>query len=670
MSKAKKAQEMLEAAMKKAGEDAQKLFKHHEKERKVAEALDKIERDGQIFDKTLEQERLANERQEYTKVKEGLMEQQALVLAEHRKLQRWQHVVDASWLPSVFSESEINTFLSAWRYEQQQDEFPVGETTVLLQSSAIISGSKMHLLRGDTRATPKVRQTRIDRDMELVVQAKRLTDEIWLEHDAAITCGDKKKQEFHRQSLKAVYEQILRTLDVVTISALQFYDMVLEHPEEETLLKQLPRDNPTIKYGLWIKIKEATRSFTALRFPEIGISLDPKDSSVHKLPKALNLSKENVSMRAMQLTFDPYSVWVDEQVGQEFYALDCLLVVEALTFTDRPKRNGEWLYRAETAETHKLHVQEYPPRTTEGKSEDPSLRITFDVPENVVLRHKSMLIGKWNSQQRRWDPCGHCNFSMDSVGRKTSFVTSDLTSMAIIQEKGFDVPFEQWQLFPLADDQVLFVLEGRRRGESSDREIKILVCDHQCKLLFPEEKELAYLRETWLPPMTLLRLLARAGYNFLLNDSDAQFTTGIQPKTADLEAKGYQDIANFCTRFAFASTRHNKLGENRNMTLFRISRDIRSLGSDEPFLRDVDDDSKWHSVRYERDRCVLANFKDSDDDPDLSSVPKKVTHLNLHTLLQSEYGEATARDVTNNSNRLLQKAVLELLAATRPFTWG
>ena len=242
--------------------------------------------------------------------------------------------------------------------------------------------------------------------------------------------------------------------------------------------------------------------------------------------------------------------------------------------------------------------------------------------------------------------------------------------MAIIQEKGFDVPFEQWQLFPLADDQVLFVLEGRRRGESSDREIKILVCDHQCKLLFPEEKELSYLRETWLPPMTLLRLLARAGYNFILNDGDAQFMTGIQPKTAELEAKGYQDVANFCTRFAFASTRHNKLGENRNMTLFRVSRDIRALGSDEPFLRDVDDDTKWNSVRYERERCVLANFKDSDEDPDLSSVAKKVTHLNLHTLLQTEYGEGVVKDVTNNSNRLLQKAVLELLSATRPFTWG
>jgi cancer susceptibility candidate protein 1 len=674
MSKAKKAQEALEAAMKKASEDAQKLYKYHEKERRIAELQDRADRDAEIFDFTIEQERLALERTQFAAIQTEVEELRTLVFREHKKHVSWTNVVDASWLPSVFSECEINAFLSAWREEQLENEFPVAETTVNMSigQSAFATSIKdqMHLIRGDIRATKEQRQRRIDNDLELCKQAKLLTEELLKLRDASLMEGDKKMVSYVNTMLKAVYAQIMTTLDVIACNTLQYYDLVLDHPEDEMLVKQIPKEVPMIKYGLWIKIKEATRSFTTLRFTDIGVSLDPRDSTVHKLPKALGLSKENVAMRVMQLSFDPYEVWLDNTVGQEFYALDCLLVVEPMIFADKPKRGGDWLYRSETNETHKLHKQEYPPKATEGKSEDPSLRVSFEVPENVVIRQKSLLIGKWNQIQHKWDPCGHCNFASDASSRKTSFVTSDLTTMAVIQEKGFDVPFEQWQLFPLSDDQVLFVLEGRRRGEASDREIKILVSDDKCKLLFPEEKELTYLRENWLPPATLLRYLSRAGYNLLLTDHDAEFTPGIRPKTKEMEAKGYQDLAHFCTRHAIASTRHNKLGENRDMALFRMSRDCRAEGSEEPLLRDVDDDSAWLPIRYERERCVISAFREADSEPNLSSADGKATHLNLVMLMGTEYSQDTVKSIVTEGNKLLQHAVLQLLHLTRPFTWG
>lgn len=674
MSKAKKAQEMLEAAMKKASEDAQKLFKQHEKERRFAELQDKSDRDLELFDFTIEQERLVTERDAYKSIQQELEELRALDFKENAKHEQWSTVVDASWLPSVTSESEINAFLGAWREEQLVNEFPVAETTILISNNSSGGTLKdhMHLIRGDIRATKELRQRRIDVDLELCKQAKLLTDELLKSRDRALMSGDTGAVVFVNRMLKAVYTQILDTLDVIACNTLQYYDLVLDHPEDETLVKQIPKESPMIKYGLWIKIKEATRSFTTLRFSDIGVSLDPKDSTVHKLPKALGLSKENVAMRVMQLSFDPYGVWVDDAVGQEFYTLDCLLVVEPMSFAERPKKLGEWLHRAETAETHRLHKQEYPPKASaeSGRNEDPSLRVSFEVPENVVIRQKSLLIGKWNAAQRKWDPCGHCNLSGDSTSRKTSFVTSDLTTMAIIQEKGFDVPYEQWQLFPLGDDQVLFVIEGRRRGEVSDREIKILVCEGKCKLLFPEEKELTHLRENWLPPATLLRLLSRAGYNLLLTDYDAEFTPGIRPKTKAMEEKGYHDISLFCTRHAIASTRHNKLGENRDMALFRISRDSRPENSEEPLLRDVDDDNAWLSIRYERERCVISKFRESEPEPNLSNSDGKVTHLNFVMLMANEYGDNAVKNMVTSGNKLLQHAVLQLLHLTRPFTWG
>lgn len=666
-SKAAKEAAALEAAMKQAAEDAQKLFRQHEKERRTLEQLDKADRDKEHFEKALEDDRLARERKSYAEVSSQLAREEALIYAEHAKHQAWDRVMDASWLPSVDSECDINSFLSSWREDQEAaaGTAPADVSVKMrctLHPQRQIAIDHMHLIRRDEGPTPIVRQQNVHKDLEMCTLANRLADNIWREIDKALVTGDRAKLEFHRRNIINVYKQIMGTLDSATSTVLAFIDIFIT--DEEHFLKALQN----IKFGVWAKSGSGLRS-GGIHYPApVDISIDPKDSTTSRLPRVL--TKDNYALRAVQLSFDPFSVTAPTDVGQEYYALDCLIIVELLYFAERAKKvpNMDWVSRVETPATRALNVQDYPPKS-DTKGEDHTIKVTFDVPENVVIRHRTPLIGKWNEAQRKWDPCGTSNYMYDPMVRKTSFLTSDLTTMAVIQEKGFDVPYEQWQLFPLASDQVLFVLEGRRRGESSDREVKILVRDHECKLLAPEERELTFLRENWLPPATLLRLLARAGYNFLLSDADAEYIPSVLPKTQEMEAKGYYDVALHCGLHAFASTRHNKMGEDPNMCLFRVSKEQRPADSDEPFFRDVDDDDKWHSIRYEKERCVIARFKDSDEDPDLSNQASKETHLNLYMTLESEYGKTVAQH-TSGSNKLLQQAVLQLLTMTRPFTWG
>ena len=53
-------------------------------------------------------------------------------------------------------------------------------------------------------------------------------------------------------------------------------------------------------------------------------------------------------------------------------------------------------------------------------------------------------------------------------------------------EKGFDVPYENWYMYPIDQSSVMFVIEGRRRHEISDRVVKILLQNNLCKVLEPE----------------------------------------------------------------------------------------------------------------------------------------------------------------------------------------
>ena len=702
----KKQQEALrqEMAMKQAVDDAQRLFKFHERERRTAEQQDRLSRDNEIFAKAQEADRIAKEAEAYKPIGEELERDRKLAIAEYRKHDAWNHVMDVSWLPSVHNERDIRAFVEAWK-EEQEEEFDVrggsskvnikvqfGPTYYTQAGQPVADVEKMDLayIRNDAGPSVAARKKRVDNDLQMAVLAVELCNNIWKAYDAAFVEGDKAKMNHYRSMLILVYDQILSSVDIATVNILHYMD-VFFHRDEEHFLKAVPKgDNASIRFGIWAKntiAGQPTRNVTNIKFPDIGISVDPKDnnrdnpSSYFKLPKMLY--KENCAMRVYQLTFDPFSVHSSLDQGQENYALDCVLVVESMLFQDRVRKEKgtDWSSRLETAQSRRLNKQEYPPKTqaaletqSERKTEEYLIKVTFEIPENVVIRQKSPTIGKWNAQENKWDHCSVANYTYNEIVRKCSFHTSDLTAMSVIQEKGFDVPYEQWRLFPFNNDEVLYVIEVHRREEPTpngspnddDGEIRILVQDAMCKLIHPSRKELAPLRAEWMPPATLLRLLARAGYNFILQDADAKWLPHILPKTKEMEWKGYNDIAQHCTRHAVASTRHNKMGEDPNMALFRISKERRHHEGGEHLI-DVDDDDKWHCVRFERDRCVLAAFKDSDPEPDLSDMPGKETHLNVHMMLKPEY---PPEEFVPPPNHLLQNAVFQLLSLTRPFTWG
>ncbi|KPA82539.1 hypothetical protein ABB37_03579 [Leptomonas pyrrhocoris] len=683
----------LEEAINQANNDAQQIYRQHELLRAKADQIEKSHRENLYLDETVAKARLKEERQHYRKLLAELTAEEQLDYATYAKHSEWENISAASRLPDVRNPADINSFLTIWRNRQSASDVFVPETTIVSAGVPDETGKKkLTFIRGEQRLPPSKRQEAVQEELLQCYDAYELAEKIKEARDlavdsvaggatgaAAVTASaslSRKARCKPDDTLKDVYAQLCSTFDFVATNVLHFYDEVIDSPDGETLMRTVTSANPVIKFGMWVKTKDVTRSFTSLAFPEIEVRLDPKQVTLPKLPKALGLSRENIAVRAVQLAFDPFSCYVNERA--QYYALDCTIKIDLLTFEERPRRNGEWLLRGETIESHQLHVEEYPPRTAEARAEDPALRISFEVPHTIVVRQPSLFIGKWNEETHEWEPCSRAMLGA-SFGntahvaenpRRATFVTAEFAQFAVLQETVADILYENWSLKPFDSNRILISLEGRHRGDATDREFRFMLEDARCRLLSPSDEALSALRQDWWSPAVLLRKLKQAGFNFLVRDEEAVFLENVVPKSRALEEKAYADIAQFCQYFTIANTHHNKHGEDPDMALFRVSKTwLRPEEEDESFDIPTAVDV-WRSVRYRKDDCALALFTEADETTNLNLISGTETHHNLYSLLASVEGEEEIHGQLFNTNYLLRRCVTQFLHLVRPLSWG
>jgi cancer susceptibility candidate protein 1 len=710
MSKKKAAAEKakLEAVLKAAGDDAKRLYVTHEKERRALEQHDKATADFEEFDRVRERQRLQAERADYAQVEAEISDARRTSTVEARKHERWSDIPQCSWLPDVNDEGQITAFLNQWVNEQEDALGMLNDDeTVHLWYTPLTTGlgradeqpvrvDKLVMQRVDTAPLPGFRKKRLDDDLSMTVRVARLADHIALARDTALMRGEARSAAKHTQRLKVVYATVLQTLDRLCATVAHYSDTFYEGEVDDYLQRNVPYteknvpldknamalEPPVVRFGMWVQQSNAMRGGRPsvpkeIGFTQIGVQMDGKDN-VTRLPTALELVQPHTAIRALQLHFDPFSVLCKPDVPHEWVALDCILIIETLTAVERSERkdNSTWSARVETTERPSLVKNPYPRTKDMAATEELAMKIAFELPKTVVARSKQLAIGRWNPRENRWEQISSAVVAIEAI-RKYHFLTRDLTALAVIQEKGFDVPYVNWRITPVASDEVVFHLQGYGGGSdaSAERsEIQIVVRNDQCKLVGPDEPELAHIKGRWLSPPALLRLLARAGYNFVLNDVDAETERMAEKdfvvKTRDLEERGYSDIALFASTYAVASSRHNKAGEDPNMALFRLSKARRDPEAEEPFDPNPEDEGLWRSVRYEADRCVLAQFREADEDAVLSAVEGKLTHLNLYKCLEAEHGADEVKSQVNDVNHLLQQGLYKLLSLVRPFTWG
>ncbi|CAD2214784.1 hypothetical protein AGDE_09070 [Angomonas deanei] len=403
-----------QAVMEEAAKEAEKMYLKHEEERRQIEKVDKKQSDFYLLDSSVEKERLSKERELFQALRKSMTEDEALAFREYYKHLEWEQVPSASNLPDVNSEAEINTFLSAWKDEQTAFDQFLPETQVYISRDLMneMEAPKLRFYRGENSIPAAKQKTLLDAQFQQCIDAYRLTEAIKVARDKAISTLASAAVQRHNQNLQNVFDQIQRTMDFLSIQLLLYYDRVIDAQDGETYMRMRPEETPIIKFGQWIKVREITRSFISLLFPDLDIRLDPKSNANPKLPKALGLSKEDVSLRVVQYSFDPFSAY--SAAGKEYYALNCTIKADLISFSGRPTQQGQWLMRSETTDSHSLKIESYPPQNSEARAEDPSFRLSFDVPTSICVRTGTLVVGKWLEATKEWEPCTHTTLTCNS----------------------------------------------------------------------------------------------------------------------------------------------------------------------------------------------------------------------------------------------------------------
>mmetsp|Transcript_21030 Transcript_21030/g.62186 ORF Transcript_21030/g.62186 Transcript_21030/m.62186 type:complete len:656 (-) Transcript_21030:95-2062(-) len=419
--------------------------------------------------------------------------------------QEWEKYLACHVLPDVTSEAQVNTFITEW-----------GEAPVPALEAAV----------GEC-----------DRAAELMHQL----DEA---HTMATHAVVKRSgAAWEPEALHQLARMATSKLDQATADILLHSD---DHANVKNEL-QLALETDSLKYALWVNLARNPR-VKSVDFPEVGISIE--------LPKALALAP--TALRLEQYRRDFASVAYGQP--SSYQTLGGVTVVELLSLPPAPKRVKGMTLRQLTTSATSVQRQPYPipvggvvdpAASASGASNAPPLRLSIQLPGDVIVADKMLRVGWWDDELKSWSLEGVSEIRYEAEKRALTFLTSHLNTLAVLQQTHAELPYKRWVLTPSSPSHATLALQTQRY------EVVVDVDPSGCCLLAPELPELASLKGARLPPTVLLGKLRESGINLCPVDRDALPLLDLTPKTAALESEALANLVLLAPYYRLAASRWN-----------------------------------------------------------------------------------------------------------------
>mmetsp|Transcript_4027 Transcript_4027/g.5949 ORF Transcript_4027/g.5949 Transcript_4027/m.5949 type:complete len:658 (+) Transcript_4027:65-2038(+) len=581
-------------------------------------------------------------KQQLPKYKYALQEREKAIF----DVRDWKKFLECSELPDPDDESAINSYLTLWRNNPNNDD--------------------------DTRrnVTNDFKECNIGIELHRLIQGAMYR---------SINKHQKSEELIHHKHLLQVGEAVLDTLDDMTAYIMQFSDL---HIDSET--NQFHQITENITYGLWVNIAKNARK-KSVHFKDIKASTD-------LALKGMALQK--IAMRVLQLAYDPLTPSC--KVAPLLAPLGGIVYVDILNIPPPPSAHKGWTIRKVTDLSKKVKRKPYEQRDPHGNLVDPpETGISFIVPMNVMVRKDVPSVAWWDSKHATWSTEGidFEQIQFDMASRKLSFTTTHLTTaLALVHERTFDIPYRSWKCMPLptlGKNCALYTIKtrGHTTRMSYIDDVVFFIINDRVKLLSPHRPELKHLFNRFWQPRVLLKRLAEAGLNLLLDDSDAQFTDRT-PKLAATEEKAYAEMAWISGFCAFSSSRWNHDASLSNdIAVFQVAKlsnpessasfidikdptidSIHSLDDVEHYMPSIPTDS-FETMAYWDFKCSFIDSNEESSALSLATIPEHDTHLNTVLTLDEHYASDDIHQWVLDSDPLVNETLRVLLCATRPLSW-
>uniref|UniRef100_A0A670XSQ5 Dynein axonemal intermediate chain 7 n=1 Tax=Pseudonaja textilis TaxID=8673 RepID=A0A670XSQ5_PSETE len=297
-------------------------------------------------------------------------------------------------------------------------------------------------------------------------------------------------------------------------------------------------------------------------------------------------------------------------------------------------------------------LETYPYTASCEESEDNSavtVGITIHLSDSVVY-FEEPLIARWDNQgTKHWrtDDIGEVIYNMKE--KEISFRMNGFFTVTFLQDAHLNMPYQAWELQPVGPDKAIFTI----LTTFAEVQIHIKVRGRQPRDL-GSGLGLKHLsnREKWMTPMSLLIALKKAGMNLFPAEYSTKYVS-VNKKTLLAEVMVYQQMSLVATSFAFGWSKWNlKSGEND--LVFKVEQIL---------------EEEWELYMFNGQRAQKLAI-----DEDSNAFSKNIAegsefHSTLYHLLK-DTGSKEAMDRVRQSNYLFIDAVYQMLLATRVLTYS
>ncbi|XP_071589259.1 dynein axonemal intermediate chain 7 isoform X3 [Heliangelus exortis] len=616
---------------------------------------------------------------------------------------KWEHYLSCDGSPDPTVLPEINTFMSLWRDDQNEDiqlvmkkgeqvlnlieklqfillDTPPNEITeketAQYQESILELENLLHQKYNEATEqllkTANMYEDSYTGNMQAVVKDKNVTFCIWgnlkkkIRFKNHVFCDVPHGFDLPKSlAMSSVAVRILHThydhvsplwLQCQSVPKLEVLDSKELTPPAKDTVEEPEEEKKTDREELEVPVEKDTysdRGKSATSFKENSNSITNINETTEEIEKKSGiLDISEVQDLAMQEETDEREEAIpDENIVdlQEFIPVGGVYHIDALHLPPQVKEIKDW-NMVELLDPG-LEAYPYPPEEAEDAAHPP-IQITLMLADHVMY-FENPLIARWDPAGQQWRTDGINNIRYETQEKKVTFEMDAFYTVALLQDAHLSMPYSTWELQPTGTDEALLLVK------TIFAEVQIQIKDNQCMLssvVAQEKHVLSHLTGNWISPLELRAVLKKAGVNIFPEEYSHKYVP-VHKKSPTAEMRAYREMALLACAFAFAQSKWN-LEASEEQVVFKVSEHL-----------NADAVKDWSLYLFDGQKAQKLKITESSEAFSEDLEDDSEFHSTLYHMLK-DFASQEAIDKVETASFLFIDAVYQLLLATRVLTYS
>ncbi|KAG8438553.1 hypothetical protein GDO86_004934, partial [Hymenochirus boettgeri] len=621
-------------------EEEEKRLREEEEARFLAEQAEAEQREKERLEQE-ERERLeakqlqgrTEELEEYQMLVEDRLRAADKWKAELRAQKKWDRYMLCDGSPDPTVTQEINTFLSLWAEEMNEDF-----QSVLQKSSLVLSLiEELETLLCETPAE-ELPEKDVTSYKQTILQLQQILPQKLNEATEHLLKNAKVLSDIETGNMQKVINSNHITsciwANLNKNPRFKGYDF-----SDEAIGFELPK--PLAMSNIAVRIIRTDYdhlSWQSQTFsPHVkemgdlsaGDAVDQEDGAQETAPV-----EEAVEITAEDITVDQQETKSEGRKGEvdaldddivdlrQFSCLGGVYYLDVLSLPPQCKQVNGWclLQLVDGGLQNHPYPQESFQMSLGMSLQEKELDSLISPPVGVYFRVSNHVVFFEEPEVARWDPTSR-NWSMDVITQKKynpeqreiSFKMDSFYTFALFQDSHLNMPYQYWELNPKAGDEVALTIV------CAFTELLVEMKGDRCRLssVSNTDCDLSWLTGKWMTPLHLKSAMKSAGLNVFPAEDSGNYVS-VNKKSEQVEITAYKEIALLSSSFAFGWSKWNhscgfenvviKVKEQKNLqpaaswALYMLSptrsRRLKISESSGDFSDDLYDRSEFHSTLY------------------------------------------------------------------------